>query len=99
MYYWYKLLTYLLHFFSPIYIFIRRIKKKEHPTRYKEKLSRINVPRGEGFLLWFHVASIGEAISIFPLIENLERTFQLPTVDPFKDGTKKIVDHLLESNL
>ena len=73
MYYWYKLLTYLLHFFSPIYIFIRRIKKKEHPTRYKEKLSRINVPRGEGFLLWFHVASIGEAISIFPLIENLER--------------------------
>ena len=73
MYYWYKLLTYLLHFFSPIYIFIRRLKKKEHPTRYKEKLSRINVPRGEGFLLWFHVASIGEAISIFPLIENLER--------------------------
>ena len=72
MYYWYKLLTYLLHFFSPIYIFIRRLKKKEHPTRYKEKLSRINVPRGEGFLLWFHVASIGEAISIFPLIENLE---------------------------
>ena len=76
MYYWYKLLTYLLHFFSPIYIFIRRIKKKEHPTRYKEKLSRINVPRGEGFLLWFHVASIGEAISIFPLIENWDSSVQ-----------------------
>jgi 3-deoxy-D-manno-octulosonic-acid transferase len=73
MYYWYKSLTYLLHFFSPIYIFIRRLKKKEHPTRYKEKLSQINIPRGEGFLLWFHVASVGEVISIFPLIENLER--------------------------
>ena len=72
MYYWYKLLTYLLHFFSPIYIFIRRLKKKEDPTRYKEKLSQINVPREEGFLLWFHVASVGETISIFPLIESLE---------------------------
>ena len=36
---------------------------------------------------------------IADLIENLERTFLLPTVDPFKDGTKKIVDHLLESSL
>ena len=41
MYFWYKLLTYFLKFFSPIYFFLRKFKNKEHPTRYKEKLSQI----------------------------------------------------------
>ena len=31
------------------------------------------------------------------LIKEIESTFQLPTVDPFKDGTKKIVDNLLKN--
>ena len=38
--------------------------------RDKEKLSKITVPRGDGFLIWFHVASVGEAMSILPLIDN-----------------------------
>ena len=32
------------------------------------------------------------------LIEEIEGSFQLPTVDPFKHGTKKIVDNLLRDN-
>ena len=31
------------------------------------------------------------------LIKEIESTFQLPTVDPFKDGTKKIVDNLVKN--
>jgi len=73
MYYWYKLLTYLFYPFASFFLFLRKLKKKEHPTRYKEKLSQINTPRGGGFLIWFHVASVGEAMSILPLIENFEQ--------------------------
>jgi 3-deoxy-D-manno-octulosonic-acid transferase len=73
MYSWYRLLTYLFYPFAPIYLYFRKIKKKEDFYGYKEKLSKIDKKRGEGFLIWFHVASIGEAISIFPLIANYEK--------------------------
>ena len=70
MYFWYKFFTYLFYPFAPIYLNFRKLKKKEDPTRYIEKLSKINIPRENGFLIWFHVASVGEAMSILPLIEN-----------------------------
>ena len=70
MYNWYKILTYLFYPFAPIYLKFRKLKKKEDAERYKEKLSIINLPRGDGFLIWFHVASIGEAMSILPLIDK-----------------------------
>ena len=70
MYYWYKFITYLLYPFALIYLYIRKLKKKENPQRYKEKISKITLPRGDGFLIWFHVASVGEAMSILPLINN-----------------------------
>ena len=73
MHFWYKLLTYLFYLFSPIYLILRKLRKKEHSVRYKEKLSLIRIPRDKGFLIWFHVASVGEAMSILPLIENLEQ--------------------------
>ena len=73
MFFWYKFFTYLFYPLSHIYLFLRKIKKKEHTSRYREKLSQINISRKEGFLLWFHVASVGEAMSILPLIENFEK--------------------------
>ena len=70
MHFWYKFLTYLLLPIAPLYLYYRKLKKKEHTQRYKEKLSQINIPREKGVLLWFHVASVGEAMSILPLIEK-----------------------------
>ena len=70
MYFWYKLFTYLFYPFAPIYLYFRILKKKEDAYRYKEKLSKISLSRGEGFLVWFHVASVGEAMSILPLIDS-----------------------------
>ena len=70
MHFCYKLITYFFYPFAPIYLYFRKLKKKEDFKRYKEKLSKINAVRGEGLLVWFHVASVGEAMSILPLIEN-----------------------------
>ena len=73
MEFWYKFLTYLFYPFTPIYLFLRKLKKKEDAYRYKEKMSQIEVPRGSGFLVWVHIASVGEAMSILPLIDRFEK--------------------------
>ena len=73
MYFWYRFFTYLFQPFASLYLYFRKIRKKEDPIRYKEKLSKINIERGEGFLIWFHVASIGEAMSILPLIDSCSK--------------------------
>ena len=70
MQFWYRLLTYLFYPFAPLYLLLRILKKKESLARYKEKLAKTNVSRDNGFLIWFHVASVGEAMSILPIIEN-----------------------------
>ena len=70
MYFWYKLFTYLFYPFAPVYLYFRKIRKKEDESRYKEKLSKIKIKRDDGFLVWFHMASVGEAMSILPLIEG-----------------------------
>jgi len=73
MYFWYKLFTYLFQPFSYGYIFLRKLKNKEHSTRFTEKFSKTKIKRDEGSLIWIHVASVGEAMSILPLIENFEK--------------------------
>ena len=70
MYLWYKIFTYLFYPFAPIYLYFRKLRKKEDSIRYKENLSKIKISREKGFLIWFHVASVGEAMSILPLIES-----------------------------
>ena len=70
MYFWYRFFTYLFYPFAPIYLYFRKVRKKEDPISYKEKLATIEISREEGFLIWFHVASVGEAMSILPLIES-----------------------------
>ena len=69
----YRLLTNLVLIFSPLIILIRLIKKKEHLTRFKEKFTFFSIKRKEGKLVWFHGASVGELMSVIPLIEKLEK--------------------------
>ena len=70
MHFWYKFLTYLFYPIAPIYLYFRKLRKKEDSNSYKEKLSKINLAKSDGFLIWFHAASVGESMSILPLIEN-----------------------------
>jgi 3-deoxy-D-manno-octulosonic-acid transferase len=80
MYFWYKLVTYLFYPFANIYLILRKLKKKEHPIRYKEKLSKISLEKEKGLLIWFHVASVGEGLSILPLIEILEKEEKVKSI-------------------
>ena len=69
----YNLVICIIIIFSPIIIFFRIIKKKESPKRFLEKFSFLQKKRGRGKLIWFHCSSVGEFLSIVPLIEKLEK--------------------------
>ena len=73
MFFLYQIIFTLIIFISPILIYFRILKNKEHKTRYKEKFSIASKKRIKGNLIWFHGASVGEIQSIIPLIENYEK--------------------------
>ena len=70
----YRIFTYLIYPLLVIIVYYRRILKKEHPSRFKEKIfvSHFDIKRRQDDkLLWFHAASIGEFKSILPLIQKI----------------------------
>ena len=69
----YQLIISLLLFISPIIIFYRINRNKEDPKRYKEKFAIPSKKRSKGKLVWFHGASVGELLSIIPLIKHYEK--------------------------
>ena len=73
MYFFYQLLILLAVFFSPIILIIRFFKNKEDKKRFIEKFSFIKEKRVKGNLVWIHVASVGELMSVLPLINELEK--------------------------
>ncbi|PYE85391.1 3-deoxy-D-manno-octulosonic acid transferase [Pseudoroseicyclus aestuarii] len=47
------------------------------PERLAERAGRATLPRPEGPLIWFHAASLGESLSILPLIEALRGEYRI----------------------
>jgi 3-deoxy-D-manno-octulosonic-acid transferase len=66
----YYLATSLLHYLLLPYLYFRIIRKKESPIRFREKLGITDAQRYDGYLIWFHCASIGELKSIIPIIDH-----------------------------
>ena len=73
MFFLYQVILTLIIIISPIIILIRVFKNKEHRIRYKEKFSFSSKKRVKGKLIWFHGASVGEIISVIPLIKIYEK--------------------------
>ena len=69
----YRILINLIFVLSPLIILVRLIKKKEDLSRFKEKFCFFSKKRGNGNLIWFHGASVGEIKSIIPILEKLEK--------------------------
>ena len=67
----YRTLTTLARPFAPLILGLRRRQGKEDPARLPERLGRPSAPRPAGQLAWFHAASVGETLSILPLISAL----------------------------
>ena len=67
-----SLLTIIL-FFSPIIIAYRILKNKEDKFRFKEKFCFPGKKRGKGKLIWFHGSSVGEILSIVPIIKKYDK--------------------------
>ena len=54
-----------------IYLRVRKANGKEDAARFEERLGRASRERPGGPLVWAHAASVGEALSLLPLIGRL----------------------------
>jgi len=73
MFFIYQIILTFLLILSPIIIFLRILKNKEDKKRYIEKFSFPSKKRKVGKLIWFHGASVGELLSVIPIIKIYEK--------------------------
>ncbi len=73
MFFFYQIILTLVLPLSPLIILFRILKNKEDKKRFTEKFSISSKKRRNGKLIWFHGASVGEILSIIPIIKNYEK--------------------------
>ena len=73
MFFIYQIFILIIIFLSPLIILIRLLRNKEHKKRFIEKFCCFTKKRNKGNLVWFHAASVGELMSIIPLIYEVEK--------------------------
>lgn len=73
MFFFYQIIFSILIVLSPLIIIYRILKKKEDPKRILEKFGTPGKQKKGKNLIWFHGASIGEILSIIPIIKFYEK--------------------------
>ena len=76
----YKIISYLIYPFVSIYLNNRLILKKELSERIDERYGYSKIKRGKGKLVWIHAASIGESVSVLPVIKELEKNKKIKQI-------------------
>ena len=67
----YRVAAWVVEPFIPLILKPRLTMGKESAGRFPERLGHAGKPRPEGQLLWVHAASVGESLSVLPLIKRL----------------------------
>ena len=73
MFFIYNIFLLIILLISPIILIIRIILGKEDKIRFKEKFCFFSKNNNINGSIWFHGASVGEILSIIPLVKKFEK--------------------------
>jgi len=79
MYFFYATLTNLAVLISPLIFIYRILKGKEDPKRFQEKIGIYSKKKIRNNI-WIHAASIGELMSVIPIINKLENDKKIKSI-------------------
>ena len=71
----YQKVTTILKPLIMLYVKARKRKGKEDVQRFNERLGEAGVSRPKGLLVWLHGASVGETVSMLPLIAKIRKEY------------------------
>tara|TARA_B100000900_G_scaffold214602_1_gene181769 strand:- start:151 stop:1398 length:1248 start_codon:yes stop_codon:yes gene_type:complete len=80
MFFLYQIIISIILLLSPLIILFRILKNKEDIIRFKEKFCLFSKTRVKGKLIWLHAASVGELISLIPIINQLEKNISIKQI-------------------
>lgn len=71
----YRAATRALYPLIAAYLAVRKVKGKEDLPRFGERMGYAAKPRPDGKLVWMHGASVGETLSMLPLIDRIQKQY------------------------
>lgn len=72
----YRIITLILSPLIYVYLLIRKKKGKEDSSRFGERLGKVGIPRPEGYVIWIHAASVGESVSMLPMMNAIVEQYE-----------------------